>query len=134
MSAEKSPKPSVLIVDDEALIRWSLTEGLSDAGYSVRQAATGAAALVELETLSARPVVILLDLKLPDVSDLTLARRVRALRPDAPIIMITAHGTNDDAALARAAGVFAFVSKPFDVAAIVSLVDNAAAAEPLPPA
>jgi DNA-binding NtrC family response regulator len=119
---------TVLVVDDEALIRWSISEGLIDAGWTVRQAATGADARSAVRALAGQPFVIVLDLRLPDVSDLSLVHEIRTARPDVPMIVMTAHGTNDDASQALEAGVFSFVGKPFDVVEIVALV--AAAASP----
>ena len=119
--------PAVIVVDDEALIRWSLSERLTEDGYPVRQASTGAEALAVLSALAHRPAIVLLDLRLPDVNDLTLFRRIRALRPDVPVILITAHGSTEEAQQALAEGAFRFVSKPFDVAAIAALVDQARA-------
>jgi len=116
---------TVLIVDDEALIRWSLSEGLADAGWAVLQAASGAAARAVVRTLEGQPFVILLDLRLPDVADLSLLRELRAGRPDVPMILMTAHGTAEDARAARAAGVFSVVGKPFDVAEMVALASAA---------
>ncbi len=120
---------TVLVVDDEALIRWSLSEGLADAGWKVRQAATGAEARAAVRALEGQPFVILLDLRLPDVSDLSLIREFRAARPDVPIIVMTAHGSDDDAAQALMTGVHSFVGKPFDVVEIVALVSAAASAQ-----
>jgi DNA-binding NtrC family response regulator len=125
MASEIVPR-TVLVVDDEALIRWSISEGLADAGWTVRQAANGADARKAVHALAGQPFVIVLDLRLPDVSDLSLVREIRAARPDVPMIVMTAHGTNDDAAQALEAGVFSFVGKPFDVGEIVALVDAAA--------
>jgi len=125
MMREIVPK-TALVVDDEALIRWSLSEGLADAGWTVRQAATGAEARAAVQSLAGQPFVILLDLRLPDVSDLSLVCEIRAARPDVPMIVMTAHGTNDDAAQALAAGCYSFVGKPFDVVEIVALVGAAA--------
>lgn len=125
MAREIVPR-TVLVVDDEALIRWSLSEGLTDAGWTVRQAANGADARSAVRALAGQPFVIVLDLRLPDVSDLSLVRELRAARPDVPMIVMTAHGTNDDAAQALAAGVHSFVGKPFDVVEIVELVGAAA--------
>lgn len=117
--------PAVLIVDDEALIRWSLSERLTEEGYPVRQASTGAEALAVLATFVDQPVIVLLDLRLPDVNDLRLFRRIRAERPDVPVILMTAHGSAEHAQEAMAEGAFRFVGKPFDVAAIARLVDEA---------
>ena len=125
MMREKLPK-TVLVVDDEALIRWSLSEGLADAGWTVLQAATGAEARSAVRALEGRSFVLLLDLRLPDVSDMSLIRELRAARPDVPMIVMTAHGSDDDAVQARMTGVHSFVGKPFDVGEIVALVDAAA--------
>ncbi len=123
----KTKPRTALVVDDEALIRWSLSEGLTDAGWTVRQAATGAEARAEVRSLRGQPFVIVLDLRLPDVADHSLIRELRAARPDVPMIVMTAHGTPEDAKQALAAGVVSFVGKPFDVVEIVALVDAAVA-------
>src|ERR1017187_3728758 len=125
MNAGNTPKPFVLVVDDEPLIRWSLSEGLGDGGYPVRQAETAAEAMAAIVDLREQPLVVLLDLRLPDVADVSFALRIRAARPDAPLIMMTAHATTDDASEALAAGVFCVVGKPFDVGEMVRLVSRA---------
>lgn len=122
---EKVPTPVVLVVDDEVLIRWSLSEGLSDSGFVVRVAATGAEARTVLAAFAGEPLVIVLDLRLPDVADLSLLRELRSVRPDVPIIMMTAHGSAEDAKRARELGVFKFINKPFDVSEVVGLVEAA---------
>jgi DNA-binding NtrC family response regulator len=124
MATRNPSHPTVLVVDDEALIRWALCEGLTEAGYLVEVAATGAeakAALVESDD----PHVVLLDLRLPDVSDLSLLSEIRRRWPEAPVVVMTAHGTPQDAADASRLGVFRVVGKPFDVTEIVHLVDEA---------
>ncbi|HUL71827.1 MAG TPA: response regulator [Vicinamibacterales bacterium] len=117
--------PAVLVVDDEALIRWSLSEALSESGYVVCLAATAAEARAVMETFDNRPLIVVLDLRLPDVSDLSFLREMRQRRPDVPVIMMTAHGTPDDAAKAHGLGAARFVGKPFDVAEMVRFVDDA---------
>jgi len=125
MTREKLPMPVVVVIDDEALIRWSLSERLTEEGYPVRQASTGAEALTVLASLGRHPTVVLLDLRLPDVSDLTLFRRIRERWPDVPVILMTAHGSAEEAQAAMAEGAFRFVGKPFDVAEIAALVGEA---------
>src|SRR6185369_6312451 len=122
MTREIPPTPTVLVVYDEALIRWALSEGLSDAGYPVKLAATGADALATVRASEGLPLVVVLDLRLPDVADLSLLRQIRAARPDVPVIMMTAHGSSEDAAEALRIGAVKFVGKPFDVTEFVRLV------------
>jgi two-component system nitrogen regulation response regulator GlnG len=123
MTAGKPPLPAVLVVDDEALIRWSLSEALAEAGHTVIAAATGAEVRRAL-LRDPRPIVVVLDLRLPDVRDHSLLEEIQRLRPDAPIIVMTAHGTESDAERVHALGAD-FVTKPFDLADMVALVSRA---------
>jgi two-component system response regulator GlrR len=129
-SASAFPKPVVLVIDDEPLIRWALAEGLTDGGFDVRLAATGAEARRSLTASADQPIVVLLDMRLPDVADLSLLREIRSRWPAAPVIVITAHGSAGDASDAAALGAFSFVEKPFDVTEIVRLVGAAADTRP----
>lgn len=116
---------SVLIVDDEALIRWSVAESLESAGHAVVEAASAAEALRLVDSGSHGIGVALLDLRLPDSSDLSLLRRIRQSAPECQIILMTAHGTPDVLDEALHAGAFAVLTKPFDMNSVVSLVDRA---------
>jgi DNA-binding NtrC family response regulator len=118
---------TVLVVDDEPLIRWAIREALEDAGYVVVEAGTAREALAQL-TRSGPVAVALLDLRLPDCNDLTLLRGVRRDAPSCRIVMMTAHGTPELMAEAIRAGAFSTVSKPFDLARVVGLVQAAGAA------
>lgn len=124
MMQGKLPR-SVLVVDDEALIRWSVSEGLAEAGWLVRQAANGAEARAVASELDGQPFVILLDLRLPDVNDLSLVHDLRARYPHVPLILMTAYGTHDQTVMARRAGVVTVVDKPFDIGRVVALIDEA---------
>ena len=68
------------------------------------------------------PPVALLDVKLPDSDDLGLLRRVRREAPDCRVIVMTAHGTPELLAEAMAAGAFATITKPFDMARMIGLI------------
>ena len=117
---------AILIVDDEALIRWSVGESLEAAGYSVVEAATAAEALAAIGNGNGIGVVVL-DLKLPDSNDLGLLRRIRSSVPQCRIILMTAHGTPEVLDEALRSGAFAVLTKPFDLSRLVQLVDQATA-------
>ena len=121
----KLPTPAVLVVDDEPLIRWSLSEGLTESGYPVRLAGNAAEARAALAALGRQPLVVVLDLRLPDSVDLTLLAEIRRRYPDAPVVMMSAHGTSDDVKRAEELGACRFVEKPFDVTQLVKLVGEA---------
>ncbi len=118
---------TILVVDDEPLIRWAVREGLESAGYQVIEAGSAREALAELDGAS-NVDVALLDIRLPDSDDLTLLRRVRAGAPDCRVIVMTAHGTPELLAEAIRAGAFGTLSKPFDMTGMVDMVRAAGAA------
>jgi DNA-binding NtrC family response regulator len=118
---------SVLVVDDEELIRWSLAQSLEAAGYEVLEAGSARETLERLNQ-SSDICVVLLDLKLPDSSDLSLLRILRQRAPLCRIILMTAHGSADTLDEAISAGAFRALGKPFDMGKMVGIVREAAAA------
>lgn len=112
----------VLVVDDEPLIRWSVTETLADLGLDVEQADSAASALQAITTAALPFDVIVLDLRLPDMDDLSLLATIRQLLPEAPIILMTAYGSPELLAHARRLGVRAVLHKPFELAELSRLV------------
>ena len=101
----------VLIVDDDPSIRRMLTEYLSEHGYEVAEAASGAQMRAELER--ALPAAVLLDIGLPGEDGLTLARFVRE-RYDVAIIMVTGAGDVVDRVAGLEVGADDYIAKPFD--------------------
>lgn len=105
----------VLVVDDEALIRWAVSETLTSAGHDVVQASDARSALRTLGD-TGRPIdVVLLDLRLPDSTDLNLLSRILTLSPDCAVVLMSAHASAEVAAEARAMGAFDVLPKPFDL-------------------
>ena len=119
---------TILVVDDEPLIRWAVREGLEAAGFAVVEAGTAREALQSFGDGAARAAVALLDLKLPDSDDLSLLRRILTTAPGCRVIMMTAHGTPEILAEAVRDGAFATLSKPFDLNSMVGIVRDAVAA------
>jgi len=114
---------TVLVVDDEPLIRWAVREILEDAGYAVVEAGTAGEAMSRIAEADGHPLAVaLLDLRLPDSDDLSLLRRVRGEAPKCQVIIMTAHGTPEILRDAITQGAFGTISKPFDLTSIVGLV------------
>ena len=108
-----TPGPaSILVVDDERLIRWSLEQELQREGYRVQSAETGAQALHRAQ--QEPPDLVLLDLRLPDGDGLDLLERFRTRDPECLVIMITAHGGVESAVRAMKRGAHDYLIKPFD--------------------
>lgn len=117
---------TILIVDDELLIRWAIAQSLEAAGFEVREAGTAREALEWIEKGEDLGVV-LLDLKLPDSDDLGLLRTLRQRAPDSQVILMTAHGTAELLEEAMRAGAFLALGKPFDMQYMVDRVRDAIA-------
>lgn len=101
---------TVLLVEDDAAIRTSLTHALEERGYAVASAPTGMRALEMV--LATAPDVVLLDLGLPDVDGLTVLGMLRAVN-DVPVIVITARDDDSTIVAALDAGADDYVVKPF---------------------
>ena len=123
--AEKCRPPSVLVVDDDALMRWSITETLGEQGSRVTEAADAAAAMTAFPAIARAGGVVFLDLCLPDSNDLHVLAAMHGLSPRTPVILMTAHGTPELVDTARALGAFAVIAKPFDLNDLMPLVHAA---------
>lgn len=113
----------VLVVDDEPLIRWSVAESLADAGLDVEQAGDAASALRLVTTAMLPFEVVVLDLRLPDMRDLSLLATLRQLLPEARLILMTAFGTPEILAEALQLGALV-LNKPFELQHLANLVLN----------
>jgi two-component system nitrogen regulation response regulator GlnG len=117
---------SVWVVDDDDSVRWVLEKALSGAAMQVRGFEAPAGALEALG--SARPDVLITDIRMPGMDGLEFARQLETLQPELPIIVITAHSDLDSAVAAYRSGAFEYLPKPFDIDEAVSLVRRAARA------
>jgi two-component system, NtrC family, response regulator AtoC len=114
---------TILVVDDEQLIRWSLAERLKTEGYEVLEAETGAEALEHAQHGGVD--LVLLDYKLPDLDGVTILRKLKELDPDTLVILLTAYASVDTAVTAMKLGAYHFANKPFDLDAIAAMVEQA---------
>jgi len=105
-----SPRPCILVVDDEAPIQRALGPLLRSRGYDVEPACTGADALDAVA--ARRPALVVLDLGLPDLEGTEVCRRIRA-SSQVPIIVLSARGAEADKVQALDLGADDYVTKPF---------------------
>lgn len=113
----------VLVVDDDDDLREAQVETLVLAGYAATGVSSADEALTRLET--ALPHVILSDIRMPGLDGLEFHKRVAAIDPDLPFILMTGHGDIDMAVAALHRGVFDFLPKPFGADRLLPVVQRA---------
>ena len=117
------PTEKILIVDDERLVRWSLRQKCEDWGYPVVEAESGEPALKIAQQES--PDLVLLDVRLPDMSGLEVLEQMRKNGDARAVIMITADPQLDDVKDALKLGAYDFVGKPIDFDELNVAIKNA---------
>jgi DNA-binding NtrC family response regulator len=123
MRINMNANPSILIVDDEQVVRDSLSKWFKEDGFNVSSAAGAAEALQQLQ--GQKWDILLLDIKMPGMDGMELQQRIKEIDPTATIIFITAHATVDTAVKALKEGAFDYVTKPVDPDYLSHLVTNA---------
>ncbi len=117
---------TILIADDDTAIRTVLNQALARAGYAPR--ATGNAATLWRWVSQGEGDVVITDVVMPDENAFDLIPRIKKLRPDLPIIVMSAQNTLMTALTAAEKGAYEYLPKPFDLAEVVSVVSRALAA------
>jgi DNA-binding NtrC family response regulator len=115
-------KPTILVVDDEQLIRWSLSDRLTQEGFRVVEAQTAAEAL---EKHHEGVDLVLLDFRLPDSDGLTVLKKMKEANPETLVILLTAFSSVDLAVEAMKAGAYHYANKPFNLDEIALIVEKA---------
>ncbi|MBN2808319.1 MAG: sigma-54-dependent Fis family transcriptional regulator [Deltaproteobacteria bacterium] len=122
-------KQKILIIDDEHLIRWSLSQPLIKQGYLIETAASGAEAQNKLAIF--KPHMVLLDIRLPDANGLELLERFKNEDKDLIVIMITAYADVGSAVEAFKFGAEDYIGKPFNLEAVKNVIAQAFAKKKL---
>ncbi len=117
------PKETILVVDDERLVRWSLQQKLEQWGYHVSLAEDGNAALSRIQLDN--PDLITLDVKLPDITGIDVLAELRKRNIQIPVIVITAFGVVDDAVRSLKLGAYDFIEKPINFEKLENAIHNA---------
>ena len=118
---------NIWIVDDDESIRWVLEKGLAESGMDVQTFDSANKVIKRLETEN--PQLILTDIRMPGPSGIELLDKVKELRPDIPVIIMTAHSDLDSAVESYEHGAWEYLPKPFDIEEAVSMVQRATAAD-----
>ncbi len=113
----------VLVIDDDASLRYTVEAVLSDGGLAVEVCDSGATGLAAFEARGAD--VVLTDLAMPGMDGMKVLERLRAQDPGVPVLMLTAHGSERVAVAAMKAGAFDYLPKPFDPDELVLAVRRA---------
>jgi two-component system response regulator AtoC len=116
------PKATILVVDDEPLIRWSLTERLHADGYEVLEADTGRTAI---EKLPEGVDLVLLDYRLPDTDGVSVLKKIKEFDQDVLVILLTAYASVETAVEAMKLGAYHFANKPFNLDEVSAIVERA---------
>jgi DNA-binding NtrC family response regulator len=114
--------PTILVVDDESLIRFALSERLTAEGYRVVEAETAAEAMAKSHD---GIDLVLLDYRLPDGDGLSVLRHIKEHSPETLVILLTAHTGVEVAVEAMKQGAYHYASKPFNLDEIAILVEKA---------
>ena len=113
-------KGSILVVDDEEIVRDSLASWLQEDGYRVDTAPDGPTALAKL---AQQPYdILLVDLKMPGMDGMQVLAQAKSLQPDAPLIIMTAYATVDTAVQAMKQGAYDYLVKPFEAEELSLLI------------
>ena len=124
------PGLKVLLVDDEELFRETLAKLLRRRGLEVATAANGELGLALVRELA--PDVVVLDLRMPGIDGIETLRRIKALRADTRVVMLTGHGSVEAGVEALSGEAFDFLLKPVGPDQLVEVILAAVAPGPEP--
>ena len=118
-------KSIIWVVDDDESIRWVLEKGLTERGITVQTFDSANKVIEKLETEN--PQLILTDIRMPGKSGIDLLDKVKELRPEIPVIVMTAHSDLESAVESYEHGAWEYLPKPFDIEEAISMVQRATA-------
>src|SRR6202007_462451 len=117
------PAGNILVADDDAAIRTVLNQALSRAGYEVRS--TSNAATLWRWVSQGDGDLVITDVVMPDENAFDLLPRIKKLRPELPVIIMSAQNTFRPAIRASARGAYEYLPKPFDLKELITIVGRA---------
>ena len=124
MTEPTAKPPTILVIDDDAEIRYSLTRVLSARNYQIMEAASGEQG-VALVKKGPAPDLVFLDVRMGGMGGIEALQHIRSANPKQLVILMTAFGTAQTAIEAMKYGAFDYVMKPFDPQKVLTLAENA---------
>lgn len=114
------PSGCVLIVDDEDAVRELVAHSVERLGFAARVACNGEQAISGFEPFAQRYSLVILDLKLPGIDGIEVLRKLREIRPDIPVVLMSGYFRNQPEAQVMAAAPTRFLNKPFTLSALAA--------------
>lgn len=115
-------KSTILVVDDQPGIRRLLLEVLTEEGYDVHTAANGYEGMQKAKEVN--PTLILMDMKMPGMDGIETLRELKQLNQAEKVIMMTAYGELGLVNIAKELGAYAYVTKPFDIIELCTMIEH----------
>ncbi len=123
MSDTAVKTPTILIIDDDSEIRYSLSRVLSSRKYNVLEAASGELGIAAVK--KSPPDLVFLDIRMGGMSGIEALQHIRSTNPKQMVVLMTAFGTAQTAIEAMKYGAFDYIMKPFDPQKVLTLAENA---------
>lgn len=127
---QEQSRRTILVVDDDPDILRLMAMRLRAAGYDTISVSNGEAALAHIALNS--PDLVITDLRMPGMDGMSLFNAIRSIKPNIPVIIVTAHGSQVEALNAIQRGVFDFLTKPFDNKYLLQQIESALRKFPRP--
>lgn len=122
MKSEVIKKSKVLLVDDDIGMRETLADILKELKYEVASAGSGAEAVEKFRENSFK--VVLMDVKMPGMSGIEACKRIKAIKPETKMILITAYALDSEVVEAERKGIFSVLHKPLDIGKMLKLIEG----------
>ncbi|AWI10444.1 sigma-54-dependent transcriptional regulator [Ereboglobus luteus] len=122
-AASPSAPPVILLIDDDAEVRYSLSRVLSSRNYNIVEAASGEQGIDIVK--KSPPALVFLDVRMGGMSGIEALQHIRSVNPQQMVILMTAFGTAQTAIEAMKYGAFDYIMKPFDPQKVITLAENA---------
>ncbi len=116
-------QPSILIVDDERVLRNLFKKTLTEEGYNVLVAENGEKAIDAVK--KDEPDLVLLDIRMPGIGGMDVLRRLKAIKRNLVVVILTGYGTIDSARMAMMLGAYDYVTKPFNLGYLKAVIKDA---------